>query len=158
VQEGAAGAVDRAEPARPDAGATAASGTWLPANDGTGPCAAGPFAGMPSRRPEPGDPWAIVWTAVSSVVTTSMVALGALFAYISPIWCGSCNDAQLHRFAHYYWGYWIALLIPVILLIGGGSLPPHKRHAATRIAFMASAATLSVLIPVLYYVLLGTVH
>ncbi|GAA3189432.1 MULTISPECIES: hypothetical protein [Streptomyces] len=156
LQEGAA---VRAEEAGPGAGTVgAAPGAWLPANDGTGPYAGGPLAALPSWRPEPRDPWAIAWTAVASVATTSMVGIGALFGYISPIWCGSCDKAEQHRFDHYYWGYWVALLIPLILLIGGSSLPPHKRYATVRIVFLASAMALSVLIPVLYYELLGTVH
>ncbi|MFF9480541.1 hypothetical protein [Streptomyces sp. NPDC014733] len=154
VQEGAASAEGRAERARPDAGPTGtAPGAGPPADDGTGSLAA-----LPSRLPEPRDPWAVLWTAVGSIVTTSMVWLGVVFAFLSPMWCDSCDKAQLHRFALYFWGYCGALLLPVVLVIAGASLPPYKRYATARIVFLTAATTFSVLLPVLYYALLGTVH
>ncbi len=159
VQEGAAGAAGAEGRARPDGGASgAAPGTWLPANDGTGPYAGGPLAALPSWRPEPQDPWAILWTAVASILTTSFVGLGALFAYISPIWCDSCGRAQQHRFTLYFAGYCGALLLPVVLLIVGSSLPSYRRYAFPRIVALTAATVLAVLLPVLYYRLLGTLH
>lgn len=158
-----AGPADGPQPgagsAHPDPRPTAAPPrTWLPADDGTGPYAGGPFAGVPGWRPEPRDPWAILWTSASSILTTSMVSLDALFGFLSPIYCDSCNDAELHRFGLYFWGYCGALLLPVILLIVGSALPPHKRYATARIVFGASALVFSIVIPLLYYGLLGTLH
>ncbi|WP_399088228.1 hypothetical protein ACGH2B_13055 [Streptomyces sp. BBFR2] len=142
----------------PGAPAPATPGTWLPANDGTGPYAGGPLAALPTWRPESRAPWAIAWTGVSTAASVMMLFLGGLFGYFSPMFCGSCDRAELDRFGVYYWCYWAVLLLVAVLALTAAVLPMRKRFAVARVVVGATAMLLSFVAPVVYHQLLTTVH
>lgn len=142
----------------PGAPAPDPPGTWLPANDGTGPYAGGPFAALPTWRPEPRAPWAIAWTGVSTAASVMMLFIGGLFGYFSPMFCGSCDRAELDRFGVYYWCYWAVLLLVAVLALTAAVLPMRKRFAVARVTLGATAMALSFAAPVVYHQLLATVR